>query len=352
MNYAEWIREQHARSVAAEQIAEAALDGPVLCVDDIESLAPLLRGASQLLAVPVADVQIVGSVRFGFSLRDGAAFDPAFSDLDLAIVNAGLYQRCSAATAASAGAARFPERDFPADERVAVRKAFDALSLSVADRFAYVSVAVFPDQAALVRAQAGRIRAYLGVAGQAPAAAQASAVPTRAVETGFQRIVDAGLPQYMLPIAASTPGNASPWLADPAAFQRAFGGSALRQVRLAALQRALDDLAQVVHVQCSLVGGSFVDVSNAVPNDLDIVVFYRARADVRFEPGRALQRLTRKFLLEHIDMRFVPCDAEPWLMVKLTSYFTMLYQSRRPGTEERQHGLVLLLPGTEQGGAS
>lgn len=344
MNYAEWIREQHARSVAAEQIAEAALDGPALCAGDSESLAPLLRGVSQLLAVPVADVQIVGSARFGFSLRDGAAFDPAFSDLDLAIVNAGLYQRCSAPTAASPDAARFPERDFPADERIAVRKAFDALSLSVADRFAYVSVAVFPDQAALVRAQAGRIRAYLGVAGPAPAVR-----PADAVDISFQHIVDAGLPQYLLPIAASTPGNASPWLADRAAFERAFGGSSLRQVRLAGLGRALADLAQVVQVHCCLVGGSFVDVSNAVPNDLDIVVFYSARADVRFEPGRALQRLTRKFLLEHIDMRFVPCDAEPWLMVKLTSYFTQLYQSRRPGTDAREHGLVLLLPGTGAG---
>ncbi|HIE5355481.1 TPA: DUF6932 family protein [Stenotrophomonas maltophilia] len=344
MNYAEWIREQHARSVAAEQIAEAALDGPALCAGDSESLAPLLRGVSQLLAVPVADVQIVGSARFGFSLRDGAAFDPAFSDLDLAIVNAGLYQRCSAPTAASPDAARFPERDFPADERIAVRKALDALSLSVADRFAYVSVAVFPDQAALVRAQAGRIRAYLGVAGPAPVAR-----PADAVDTSFQHIVDAGLPQYLLPIAASTPGNASPWLADRAAFERAFGGSSLRQVRLAALGRALADLTQVVQVHCCLVGGSFVDVSNAVPNDLDIVVFYSARADVRFEPGRALQRLTRKFLLEHIDMRFVPCDAEPWLMVKLTSYFTQLYQSRRPGTDAREHGLVLLLPGNGAG---
>lgn len=348
MNYAEWIHEQHARCVPVEQIAEAVLDGPVLYPGDTERLAPLLRDVSQLLAVPVVDIQIVGSARFGFSLHDGAAFDPSFSDLDLAIVNTGLYQRCSEGPSASAAVVRFPERDFPADERVAVRKAFDALSLSVADRFAYVSVAVFPDQATLVRAQAGRIRAYLAVAGQVPAFRQAGAVPASAVEIDFQRIVDAGLPPYLLPIAASTPGNASPWLADSAAFQCAFGGSSLRQARLAALGRAFADLAQVVDVQCSLVGGSFLDVSNTAPNDLDIVVFYRARAEVRFELGRALQRLTRKFLLEHIDMRFVPCDAEPWLTVKLTSYFTMLYQSRRPSMEERDSGLVLMLPDRAQ----
>jgi hypothetical protein len=347
MNYAEWIHEQHARCVPIEQIAEDVLDGPVLSVD-AERLTSLLQDVSQLLAVPVADIQIVGSARFGFSLRDGAPFDPSFSDLDLAVVNAGLYQRCSAVTVASADTARFPERDFPLEERIAVRKAFDGLSLSVADRFAYVSVAVFPDQAALVRAQAGRISAYLGVASQVPTVRQVDAVPASAIETDFQHIVDAGLPPYLVPIAASTPGNASPWLADSAAFHRAFGGSELRQVRLAALRSALADLAQVVDVQCCLVGGSFLNISNTAPNDLDIVAFYRARADVRFEPGRALQRLTRKFLLDHIDMRFVPCDAEPWLMVKLTSYFTMLYQSRRPSVEERDSGLVLLLPDRTQ----
>lgn len=348
MNYAEWIHEQHARCVPIEQIAEAVLDGPVLHSVDAERLTSLLQDVSQLLAVSEGDIHIVGSARFGFSLRDGVPFDPSFSDLDLAVVNAGLYLRCSAVTVASSDTARFPERDFPLEERIAVRKAFDALSLSVADRFAYVSVAVFPDQAALVSAQAGRISAYLGVASQVPTVRQVDAVPASAIETDFQHIVDAGLPPYLVPIAASTPGNASPWLADGAAFHRAFGGSELRQVRLAALRSTFADLAQVVDVQCCLVGGSFLDVSNTAPNDLDIVTFYRARADVRFEPGRALQRLTRKFLLDHVDMRFVPCDAEPWLMVKLTSYFTMLYQSRRPGMEERDSGLVLLLPDRTQ----
>ena len=112
--------------------------------------------------------------------------------------------------------------------------------------------------------------------------------------------------------------------------------------------RELVARSKAVLVFPTVVGGSFVDVANAAPNDLDIVVFYRARTEVRFEPGRALQRLTRKFLLDHIDMRFVPCDAEPWLLVKLTSYFTMLYQSRRPGTDDRNHGLVLLVPGPGQ----
>lgn len=348
MEYGEWIRNEHDRGINAEGIAQAALRGPILSFEGSNPTGALLEEVAALLRVAPESIHVVGSARFGFCLRDGARFAPTYSDLDLAIVDNALYARCGGAPQPALGAARFPERDLPYPERARVRKAFDALSRTVKDRYAYVSAAVFPDHAALVHAQAGRIRAYLGITAQEGASERTDAAPIGAFDANFQRIVDAGLPRYSLPIAESSPGNASPWMVDNAAFQRVFGGNALRKGRLAALQQAFDDLAQVVDVQCSLVGGSFVDVANAAPNDLDIVVFYRARSEVRFEPGRALQRLTRKFLLEHIDMRFVPCDAEPWLLVKLTSYFTMLYQSRRPGTEDRSHGLVLLVPSPGQ----
>jgi hypothetical protein len=346
MEYGEWIRNEHDRGVDPEAIAQAALHGPILSFEGSTRTAALLEEVAAVLRVASEAIHVVGSARFGFCLRDGARFAPTYSDLDLAIVDNDLYARCGGAPQQVLGAARFPERDLPFKERASVRQAFDVLSRTVKDRYAYVSAAVFPDHAALVRAQAGRIRAYLGITTQESTILRTAAGPGGALDADFQRAVDAGLPRFSLPIAESSPGNASPWMVDNAAFQRAFGGNALRRGRLSALQQAFGDLAQVVDVQCCLVGGSFVDVANAAPNDLDIVVFYRARTEVRFEPGRALQRLTRKFLLDHIDMRFVPCDAEPWLLVKLTSYFTMLYQSRRPGTDDRNHGLVLLVPGS------
>lgn len=214
--------------------------------------------------------------RYGFSLRDGAPFDPAFSDLDLAVVDPHLYHRCAATEYAPPYAPRFPEKDLPAGDRVAVRMAFDALSRSAADQFAYVSVAVFPDHAALIRAQSGRIRAYLGIPAPSPTQVTTNAGTAVSADLHFQIIVDAGLPAHMLPLATSTPANASPWLADIVSFHHAFGGSAIRQSRLDSLQQAFGDLSQVVDVQCCLVDGSFVDTSNPAPNDLDIVVFYRA----------------------------------------------------------------------------
>lgn len=347
MEYEEWIRAQHDRGLSPEAIAQESLHRPVNSLIRNNRVEAVFSQVAALLHVAPDAIYVMGSSRFGFSLRDGSRFDPAYSDLDLAIVDKPLYLRCAGAQE-NTGAARFPEQDLPPAERIQVRRAFDAISRTLADLFAYVSVAVWPDNAMLVRAQAVRIRAYLAGTDHTSARSHGLVASLDAPHTDFQRIVDAGLPQYTLPIAAATPRNASPWLTNNAGFQRAFGGSALRRIRLEVLQAAFVDLKQVVDVQCCLVGGSFVDVSNAAPNDLDIVVFYRARGDVSFEPGRALQRLTRKFLLKHIDMRFVPCDAEPWLLVKLTSYFTMLYLSRRPGMEDRRHGVVLLVPDAMQ----
>jgi len=355
MNYAAWIQENHDRGVRIETIAAAALDGPVMVAGGVAGLRTLLDAVADILGIAPQSVYVVGSARYGFSLRDGSAFDPAFSDLDLAVVDRDIYHRCAGSAEVSPDGARFPERDFPADARVALRERIDVLSRSVAGRFAYVSVAVFPGRAALARAQAQRIRIFLdgdkeGAAwATVPADAAAVEQPFRVGATDLQTLVTAGLPWCVQSVATSTPVNTSPWVTDIAALLQVLGTSSHRQARLLALRQSLGDLAGVVDVQCCLLGGSFIDAANPAPNDLDVVVFYRAPPVMRFDPGRTLQRLARKFRLKQIDMRFVPCDSEPWLMVKLTSFFTTLYQLRRPGEQDRAHGLILLLP--ERAGA-
>lgn len=346
MDYAEWIRSQHQRGVPASQIAEAALHGPAVRFSDISEAGELLNQVAALLQVSPQTVHVVGSARFGFCLRDGSPFDPAYSDLDLAVVDAHLYARCSAGPPRR-GAARFPENDLPHSERVRIRAAFDDLSRTFSLQFAYISVAVFQDRASLVNALIWRVRAHLGITEPAVDPSSDSSVQQPRIEPDFLSVAATGFPRYTEAISDSTPFNASPWLTDMHGLRTALGGSALRDLRLNALEQALIELEQVVEVQCSLIGGSFLDGANPSPNDLDIVLFYKAHPVVRMEPGRALQRLTRKFLLSRIDMRCVPCDAQPWLTVKLTSYFTMLYQSSRSDTTDKQSGMVLLVPGSD-----
>ena len=329
MDYGKWIFEQYADGMSVEAIAEAALAGPIAYVQGEKVLSHLLPKIGALLNVPEGSIQVVGSARFGFSLRDGSPFGPSYSDLDLAILDEGLYRRCFTNSPNSVGYARFQERDLPTNERVAIRKEFDVLSLSVSDIFAYISVAVYPNQAALVNTQAARIRAFLSVRSLDSKPLAQSGTPNSPTEIDFQRVVDLGTPKYLAPISETTPQNSSPWIVDLECFQRTFGGNPLRKARLAAFSMALSDLSKIVEIQCCLVGGSFLNIANPAPNDLDVVMFYRALQGARPEPGRALQRLTRKFHVSNIDMRCVPCDVEPWLLIKLTSYFTMLYQSSR-----------------------
>lgn len=296
-----------------------------------------------MLGANSADLHVVGSARYGFSMHDGSPFSPTFSDLDLALVAPELYARCSASANTELGAARFPQLALPEKERMEMTRAFEEISSSVSHQFAYVSLAVFPDLNALLRAQAARIHRFLVAGESARGKGQASA-PRQILGADLQEIVDAGLPRFLLPVQASNPTNATPWIADEASFFLAFGNTHARRELLSSLHRSFRMLEKIIEIRCCLIGGSFVNVSNPAPRDIDIVLFYSLAPEFELDPGRALQRVTHRFSREKIDMRFVPCDGEPWLLVKLTSFFTTLYQTQRPNTGKEERGLVLLVP--------
>ncbi|MBQ1497041.1 MAG: hypothetical protein IIZ38_01875 [Sphingomonas sp.] len=77
--------------------------------------------------------------------------------------------------------------------------------------------------------------------------------------------------------------------------------------------------AQGVMPLCALIGGSFVGTGEA-PNDLDALVIYRADA----APEAIAAALSMK--IEGLDLRYVPEDADPILLIKMTCFFHTLYQ--------------------------
>lgn len=340
MNYSRWLHEQYATGLPIEKIAEDALRGPLLLPGGLQAISGLLTRIGNMLGVHPEDLHVVGSARYGFSMHDGSPFSPTFSDLDLALVAPELYARCSASADIEPGAARFPQLALPEKERMEMTRAFEDISFSASHQFAYVSLAVFPDPSALLRAQAARIHRYL-VAG---ASAGSKRPPRHIFGADLQEIVDAGLPRFLLPVQESNPTNATPWIADEPSFSLAFGRTHARRELLSSLRRSFLMLEKIIEIRCCLIGGSFVNASNPSPRDIDIVLFYSVSPDFELDPGRALQRVTHRFSRERIDMRFVPCDGEPWLLVKLTSFFTTLYQTQRSSTEEKERGLVLLVP--------
>lgn len=342
MDYAAWMREQFSLGAASAAIADSALRLPLALPGGLPGLGPLLQQVAVRLRIGISQLHVVGSARFGFSLLDGTKFNPRYSDLDLAIVDAGLYARCGAPVGQLISGPRFPELELPPRERAALQSNFDELSRSVLDQLAYISIAVYPDMDVLVNTLAVRIQTFLGVERE-PATQETTQAKDSIGYSRFDTAVRAGLPRFLEQVNTSNPSNASPYLIDCEGFWQAFGSSPTRQQRLDALHQALSDLTDIVEVACCLVGGSFVDLEQADPRDVDLVVFYRALEQSDHELGRALSRLTRKFGLRGIDARFVPCDAEPWLLVKLTSFFTSLYHADRD-LPVHQRGLVLLLP--------
>lgn len=294
------------------------------------------------MRIDLSQLHVVGSARFGFSLRDEALFDSRFSNLDVAIVDPHLYRRCGGRTGQLASPPRLPDLELPVPEGLAFRRMADDLSRLVLDRFAYVSFAVYPDFEALVSEIATKIHAYLDdgeeISHDAPPALESSFG-----HEPFAAAVRNGLPRFLGKVSESPPGKASPYRIDESGFRQAFGTSPVRRQLLDALDQALSDIRCIVDVACCLVGGSFVDPQRPDPRDIDMVVFYRALGQSDYEPGHALAHLSRKFKLRSIDARFVPCDAEPWLLVKMASFFTSLYHSSRDQSDH-QRGVVLLVP--------
>lgn len=342
MDYASWMRAQFASGASPVAIARSALQLPIASPATPLDLAPLLQQAATLLKIDPAQFHVIGSARFGFSLRDGALFDPRFSTLDVAIVDPQLYRRCGGRNDQLTIQPRLPDLELPVPEGLAFRRMADDLSRLVLDRFAYVSFTVYPNFEALVSETATKIHAYLDddeeISQDAP--------PTLESSFGhepFAAAVRNGLPRFLGKVSESPPGKASPYRIDESGFWQAFGTSPVRRQLLDALDQALSDMRCIVDVACCLVGGSFVDPQRPDPRDIDMVVFYRALGHSDYEPGHALAHLSRKFKLRSIDVRFVPYDAEPWLLVKMASFFTSLYHSDRDPSGH-QRGLVLLIP--------
>lgn len=341
MDFSSWMSNEVSHGATPVDVARAALQLPPAYPGGLQELTPLIEQVATKLRVGISQIHVVGSARFGFSFRDGALFNSDFSDLNLAVIHPYLYKRCEAACGQSISGPRFPELELPAPEAAAFRRILRELSRMALDRFAYISIAVFPDLAVLVDTEASRIQAYLGIEETAPQGATSLAISLG--RDSFDSAVRSGFPRFLGRVNESPPGKASPYVIDEVGFRGTFDTSPTRRQLLDALDQAFADVSRIVQVAACLIGGSFINLGRADPHDIDIVIFYRAQEKYEYEPGRALQRLSRKFLLRGIDAHFIPCDAEPWLPIKMASFYTSLFQADRdkPGHDR---GLVILVP--------
>lgn len=136
----------------------------------------------------------------------------------------------------------------------------------------------------------------------------------------------------------------SPRLTTLGWMRRELGWSPHRRMLIERFEGRLAELrAAGIEPVCALVGGSIMGEKDE-PGDLDGLIVYRLRA------GSALGHEAAKALRgkdSGLDLRFVPADAEPALLVKMSCFFHMLYQGINKGL--KRPSLLLALDRDEAG---
>jgi hypothetical protein len=157
----------------------------------------------------------------------------------------------------------------------------------------------------------------------------------------FDDALGKGFPVFLGHESSSTPLNASPYVAYADHFlesaERLPGRRELVSNLRACLRKADEAGAKI---EAILIGGSFTDLRNASPHDIDSLWLYRTDEAGSMIAER-LQSLQHQFKRDHIDARFVPADGEVSILVKAVSFFTLLY-SKVKGQMSFERGLILL----------
>ena len=152
-----------------------------------------------------------------------------------------------------------------------------------------------------------------------------------AAERNFREASENGLPIFLTDARHSTPLNATPYLAHYDVFREAARSWPGRLELVVMLDTVKVEVEQIgFSVEAILIGGSFTTLRTPMPNDIDCLLFYRLDPDG--DPS-ALAHIQQSARARRVDCRFVPLDGDPLAMLKLTSYFTILYSKRKDHNE-------------------
>lgn len=156
------------------------------------------------------------------------------------------------------------------------------------------------------------------------------------LESHFAEAKRQGFPAFIAGIDASNPLNSTPYVVSLSAFVAQDWGRARRGMveSLAAAVTHLTDAG--LGVEALLIGGSFLDPRKK-PRDLDCVIFYSRQADLdinllTWQAGQHSRGL---------DVRLLPIDIDPVMVLKMAVYFGVLYTRGRDDSPQMR-GLVLV----------
>lgn len=160
--------------------------------------------------------------------------------------------------------------------------------------------------------------------------------PFSELEEHYLDAVQQGFPAFLRRIEESNPINATPYVVGLSEFLRSDLPPAKAGL-LARLEAALQMLPDIgLRAEIMLIGGSFL-MRDSSPRDLDCVLYYTRET----EPVPDLVRWQKDRRASGLDIRLVPMEMDPVMVLKMTLFFGVLY-TRGRDAQPQMRGLLLV----------
>lgn len=322
----------HGKRSYAEEILKLDLD-------------QLKQHVSHVFSVPSHNVKLTGSAKLGFSMKTGNEFVKGKSDLDLMIVDKNIFNLIlnqiseQINDVESIIIKRYISRGYIRPDILPssplVNKWLNiAKSLTDCSRelFREVTITVYCSVEDYINKEVSILDRYLRII---------STTESLAKGEGLEQILSSrehrekamvlGFPAFIGDINDSVPSNSSPYVYSIESGLSAIIDLGDRNQLIETLKRYLLDIEKIVDIDALLLGGSIIRSDIAKPNDIDGVLFYRLKVSSPESCIAKIDAVTLSLKGVGIDIRIVPTDGPPWVLIKAVAFFATLYSVNRNG---------------------
>jgi hypothetical protein len=154
----------------------------------------------------------------------------------------------------------------------------------------------------------------------------------------FEIACELGFPAFPDGVVESTPLNSAPYVISMAQLEMLAADDVRREMvgKIGSMIRELSESG--VEARILLIGGSFLEQAKQ-PKDMDCALFYVAGAD-GFDMN--LERYRHECHRSGLDVRFLPLDIDPILVLKTAIFFGLLYSRSKKHESTDARGCLLV----------
>jgi hypothetical protein len=159
--------------------------------------------------------------------------------------------------------------------------------------------------------------------------------------TPFELAIESGFMPFRHGVGGSNPINSTPFFSSFEEFARLgkYSSQRLELINSAKwlIRESFDNGLELLLL---MVGGSFLDISNLEPNDMDCVAFYKVRDKTLGIQAHWISTIRQRAKDRRLDARFIPTDANLLVLLRSAIYFSALFGESKAGLPKR--GVLLV----------